>query len=107
MFILQKFKQVAGLEDLFTHTESDGRAEFGGLVLEPFPIPQQEGQFELSVELAEKDGVLQGVIKYNTDLFDVSHDAAAVEPLCNATAVDSGLAGDQRISAAAARDGGA
>jgi amino acid adenylation domain-containing protein len=72
VFVLQKFKQVAGLEDLITHTESDVRAEFGGLVLEPFPIPQQEGQFDLSVELAEKDGVLRGVIKYNTDLFDVS-----------------------------------
>ena len=72
VFILQKFKQVAGLEDLFTCTKPDVRVEFGGLMLEPFPIPQQEGQFELSVELAEKGGVLQGVIKYDTDLFDVS-----------------------------------
>jgi amino acid adenylation domain-containing protein len=71
VFILQKFKSVAGLEDLFTHTESDIRADFGGLVLEPFTIPQQEGQFDLSVELAEKDGVLRGAIKYNTDLFDL------------------------------------
>ena len=72
VFILQKFKQVAGLENLFTHTEPDARAEFAGLTLEPFPIPQQEGQFELSLELAEKGGVFQGLIKYSPDLFDVS-----------------------------------
>ena len=72
VFILQKFKQFAGLEDLFNHTDSGGCAEFGGLVLEPFPMPQQEGQFELAVELAEKSGVYEGVIKYNIDLFDES-----------------------------------
>jgi Condensation domain len=35
-------------------------------------VPQQEGQFELSLELAEKDGAFQGIIKYDPDLFDVS-----------------------------------
>ena len=71
VFMLQKFNQMAGLEDLLSHTESGGRAEFGGLVLEPFQIPQQEGQFELSLDLAEHRGVLQGVIKYDTALFDL------------------------------------
>jgi hypothetical protein len=33
VFILQKFKQVAGLEDLFTLTDSAARVEFGGLLL--------------------------------------------------------------------------
>jgi len=72
IFSLQKFREIAGLEDLFTETKTDVRAEFGGLTLEAFPIPQLEGQFELAVELAEKGGVYQGVIKYDTDLFDVS-----------------------------------
>ena len=71
VFILQKFNQVVGLEDLFSNTESDVRAEFGGLVLEPFQIPQQEGQFELSLDLAENRGVFQGAIKYNTNLFNL------------------------------------
>src|SRR6202008_4147195 len=39
---------------------------------EPFPIPQQEGQLELSVELTEKDGAYQGVMKYDSDLFDTA-----------------------------------
>ena len=72
VFILQKFKEVAGLEGLFTQAESDVNMEFGGLVLEPFAIPQLEGQFELAVELTEKGGVLQGYLKYDPELFDQS-----------------------------------
>jgi amino acid adenylation domain-containing protein len=72
VFNLQKYRQVAGLEALLSQADSEARADFGGLVLEPFPILQQEGQLELSVELAEKDGTYKGVIKYDPDLFDVS-----------------------------------
>jgi amino acid adenylation domain-containing protein len=79
VFILQKFKGVAGLEALFTHMEPGTRAEFGGLVLEPFPIPQQEGQFELSLEMAEIDGVFQGTVKYDASLFE----AATIQRLAN------------------------
>ena len=72
VFNLQKYPQVAGLEPLLSQAGSEARVEFGGLVLESFPIPQQEGQLELSVELAEKGGAYKGVIKYDTDLFDAS-----------------------------------
>ncbi len=72
VFILQKFKQLPGLEGFFSYARVNGRAEFGELVLEPFPIPQQEGQFEISLELAENDGVFQGTVKYDPDLFDSS-----------------------------------
>jgi amino acid adenylation domain-containing protein len=77
VFILQKFRQLAGLEDLFT--QGDARVDLAELVLEQFPVAQQEGQFELSLELAELDGVFQGVIKYDSDLFD----AATVQRLAN------------------------
>lgn len=72
VFILQKFKEVAGLENLISHTKSAEQADFAGLLLEPFPIPQQEGQFELVLELVENGGVFEGVVKYETGLFDVS-----------------------------------
>ena len=72
VFNLQKYPQVAGLEALLSQAGSEARADFGGLILESFPIPQQEGQLELSVELTEKEGAYRGVIKYDTDLFDVS-----------------------------------
>ena len=69
VFILQKFKEIAGFEKFFSNSEPGVRAEFAGLLLEPFSIPQQEGQFELSLELAESEGVFQGVIKYDANLF--------------------------------------
>jgi amino acid adenylation domain-containing protein len=69
-FNLQKYPQVGGLEAFLGYAGSEERAEFGGLVLEPFPVPQQEGQLELSVELTEKDGAYQGVMKYDPGLFD-------------------------------------
>lgn len=68
VFILQKFNRLNGLESLSSPTQADGHSE---LVLEPFPIPQQEGQFELSLELTEMDGAFQGAIKYDSNLFDV------------------------------------
>ena len=40
--------------------------------MEPFALAQQEGQFDLSMEMVEAKGALHGVIKYNTDLFDAS-----------------------------------
>jgi amino acid adenylation domain-containing protein len=70
VFILQKFAQDAGLEKLFATKDSGGCVKFGGLALEPFPIPQLEGQFELSMELIEKGEVYEGVIKYDPELFD-------------------------------------
>jgi non-ribosomal peptide synthetase component F len=79
VFILQKFKAVSGLENFFCHAECGLRTEFAGLRLEPFPIPQQEGQFELALELAEADRIFQGVIKYDPDLFD----AATVQQFAN------------------------
>jgi amino acid adenylation domain-containing protein len=72
VFNLQKYRHVAGLEALLSQASPEARADFGGLLLESFPIPQQEGQTELSVVLTEIDGTYQGVIKYDTDLFDVS-----------------------------------
>ena len=70
VFILQKYPKASGLEAFLGHAGSEERAEFGGLVLEPFPVSQQEGQLELAVELTEKDGAYQGVMKYDPGLFD-------------------------------------
>jgi amino acid adenylation domain-containing protein len=70
VFILQKFQQVAGLDELVAFKGSEARAEFGGLMLEPFPIPQLEGQFDLAMELTENGGIYEGVIKYDTGLFE-------------------------------------
>jgi natural product biosynthesis luciferase-like monooxygenase protein/thioester reductase-like protein len=51
-----------------------GRMSLGGLELEPFHLPQQAGQFDLTLEtyeLGTKDApFLSGILKYNSDLFD-------------------------------------
>jgi amino acid adenylation domain-containing protein len=45
---------------------------FGDLVLEPYPLPQQEGQFDLTLAMAEMGSRLYGLLHYNTDLYDAS-----------------------------------
>ncbi len=44
----------------------------GDLVLEPMALPQQEGQFDLTLEVTELGGALHATLKYRTDLFDAS-----------------------------------
>ena len=44
--------------------------DLGGLSLEPFPLSQQQGQFDLSLWMAEAGGILHGELKFNEDLFD-------------------------------------
>jgi natural product biosynthesis luciferase-like monooxygenase protein len=58
-------------EDIYQGDEANPALP-GGLVLRPFDIPQQEGQFDLSLELTETDSALGGVLKYSTDLFDAA-----------------------------------
>lgn len=44
--------------------------EYAGLRLAAFDVPQLEGQFDVSVELRQRNGSLTGAFRYNTDLFD-------------------------------------
>ena len=44
--------------------------DWGGLKFEPFQMAQEEGQFDLSLEVVEASRSLPGVFKYNTDLFE-------------------------------------
>jgi amino acid adenylation domain-containing protein len=69
MFILQKFGLASDLEKFLTSSNAS-RMDFGGIELEPFFIPQQEGQLELVLEMGESGNQLFGNLKYNTDLFD-------------------------------------
>ncbi|MGW9030032.1 non-ribosomal peptide synthetase [Streptomyces sp. NPDC055722] len=41
-----------------------------GATVRPYPLPQQEGQTDLWIEMgAEQDGAYAGVLRYNTDIF--------------------------------------
>ena len=69
-FILQRFDQFREVEELLVGDESGAVVERGALPLAAYPLHQQEGQFDLALQMAERAGVLHAVFKYDTDLFE-------------------------------------
>ncbi|MEW2446436.1 amino acid adenylation domain-containing protein [Streptomyces parvulus] len=48
-----------------------GELEVAGATLRPYPLPQQEGQTDLWIEMGgERGGAFAGVLRYNTDIFE-------------------------------------
>ncbi len=72
LFNFQTPQRSNDLLALFLPTESPGVVTTAGLRLEQYSMPQQEGQFDLSLELVELDGRLNGSFKYRSDLFETS-----------------------------------
>ncbi|NJK50971.1 amino acid adenylation domain-containing protein [Candidatus Gracilibacteria bacterium] len=70
-FVLQEHTQLNDVAELFLPQE-EVRVNWDGLQLEPFVIPQEEGQFELTLEVIEGQESLFCVFKYNSDLFEES-----------------------------------
>lgn len=71
-FAFQKPQLCEEIVKLLTLSETEFRVDWGGLELEPFEIAQQEGQFDLTLEMVEVEESLFGVLKYNTDLFNAT-----------------------------------
>ena len=69
-FVFQQLHQQTALLPCFVPGSSDERIDFAGLVLEPWALPQQEGQFDLTLEMAQVGTALYGGLKYNTALFE-------------------------------------
>ena len=77
-FVLQNLRSLGRMPELLAlDGEEPSRLDFGGLVIEPYPISQQAGQHELELEVYERPDLLVGVLQYNTDLFT----AATIETL--------------------------
>lgn len=53
--------------------------EFGSSALYPYSIPQQEGHFEIALEITERDGKLTGSLKFDSDAFDLTTARALAE----------------------------
>ncbi|MEG3959207.1 amino acid adenylation domain-containing protein [Microcoleus sp. herbarium2] len=70
LFALQKPQQFKEVVELFAPSQKASQVNWGELKLEPFEIPQQEGQFDLTLEMIEAEESLFGAFKYNTDLFE-------------------------------------
>ncbi|MDJ0598953.1 MAG: amino acid adenylation domain-containing protein [Crocosphaera sp.] len=68
-FNLLKLSEIAEDYELSVSNQAKPRENWGGLTLEPFIIPQQEGQNDLVFDMMETTESLLGILRYNTDLF--------------------------------------
>jgi hypothetical protein len=67
---LQPLKRFGKILDLFLPEEIDVEIDCHDLKLKPFVIPQEEGNFDLTLKVVEGSKSLFADFKYNTDLFD-------------------------------------
>ena len=102
------------LSRLFDPHHRAAAVRIGTLLIEPFPIFQQEGQFELELEMSDVGAGFGGRFKYDTDLFvgaSIARLAAVFEALLEAIVADpdravSVLVGDERLRRAGESGGG-
>ena len=71
-FNLLQLQQITEVIGLSMSNKAKAIADWGGLALEPFEIPQEEGQNDLVLNIVETTESLLGTFRYNTDLFDVT-----------------------------------
>lgn len=69
-FVLQKAQRSGGAIDLLAAAKTGTSVAWGPLELEYYDIGQQEGQFDLDLEMIEAGGTFSGWLKYDTALFD-------------------------------------
>ena len=70
-FVLQKFHRFEELSRVLLPARDEPPIPFADLVLKPIALPQQDGQFDLNLEMKEDDaGRLVGAWKYAADLFE-------------------------------------
>jgi amino acid adenylation domain-containing protein len=67
MFNLHRAQRIWGGA---VHVGATGDSGPGQLPMTPYAMPQEEGQFDLSVDVLEIEGRLVGTLKYSTDLFE-------------------------------------
>ena len=72
-FVYQKPQRSSASTDWLSWTSERGtRLNWAGLEIEYFDLAQQEGQFDLELEVLDASDKLHGAFKYNTDLFDLA-----------------------------------
>ena len=77
MFNLQLWQKANELARLFVAGPEVQGTPFGDTHLHAFVIPQQEGQYDIALELFEAEGRLSGNLKFNTD-FLTEHTGVAM-----------------------------
>ncbi|WP_042688962.1 AMP-binding protein, partial [Azospirillum sp. B506] len=72
-FVYHALRGFGDLAPLFAQdiaTFHPGNVDFGGMALAPYPLPQQEGQFEIRLEVIDDHGGLSGNCTYDPALYD-------------------------------------
>jgi amino acid adenylation domain-containing protein len=89
-FILQKSQQSDDFIRLMASANGGQSVEWKNLSLQPYELAQQEGQFDLTLEMADAGASFVGALKYSTDLFEaitmermVGHFLALLEAALN------------------------
>ena len=114
LFNFIRTPQGQDLSRLFDPNRRTDAVRIGTLLIEPFPIFQQEGQFELELEMSDIGGGFGGRFKYDTDLFvgaSIARLAAVFEALLDVIVADpdravSAIVGDERLRRAGESGGG-
>ncbi|MFA6010978.1 MAG: amino acid adenylation domain-containing protein [Desulfobacteraceae bacterium] len=76
-------QKTLGSASQFLHGASfDTPVDFGGLKILPFPIDQEEGQFDLTLEMINTGEKFACAFKYNTDIFSEKTIAVFTESFC-------------------------
>jgi amino acid adenylation domain-containing protein len=70
LFLMQRFEQLKELEPVLAPGAAAGVIEFAGLRLQHYPLDQQEGQFDLALQIVDCSGALAAQFKYNADIYD-------------------------------------
>jgi hypothetical protein len=69
-FVFHKAQTADRLSGLVSCADVATRFDCGELRLAPYPISQQAGQFDLTLEIAETAEQMNGALKYDTALFE-------------------------------------
>ena len=72
MFNMQNVQRLGEAASLLIPHHVRSMARIGDLLLEPYPLPQEEGQFDLVLDFFEADNILLGALRYSTELFNAS-----------------------------------
>ena len=71
-FVMQQLQEGSALGTLLAPASPPVRVGWGDLTLEHYFLPQQEGQFDLTLEVVQAHGACHGLFKYNSDLWDAA-----------------------------------
>lgn len=72
-FVFQKPQHNDGLNSAWVPGQQGPKITWAGLEIAQFLLNQQEGQFELELEIVDTKGSFYGIFKYNRDIFSAAN----------------------------------